>query len=90
MYTNATVDKVLEDAFVTIDREARIKKYVQFENEIKKDMPAVFLYTPNFIYLVSPDLMGLSMDHITFPSNRFLNVYSWYTEKYNVWRIFAK
>ncbi len=90
MYTNANVDKILEDAFVTIDREARIKKYVQFENEIKKDMPAVFLYTPNFIYLVSPNLMGLSMDHITFPANRFLNVYSWYTEKYNVWRIFAK
>lgn len=90
LYTNAKVDKILEDAFVTINRESRIKKYVQFEDEIRKDMPAVFLYTPNFIYLVSKDLMGLSMDHITFPSNRFLDVYLWYTEKYNVWRIFAK
>lgn len=88
MYTNANVDKILEDAFVTINKDAREKKYIQFESEVKKDMPAVFLYSPNFIYLVSPDLMGLDMNHITFPSNRFLNVYEWYTEKYNVWKIF--
>ena len=41
MYTNANVDKILADASITIDEKARIKKYVQFENEIKKDMPAV-------------------------------------------------
>jgi peptide/nickel transport system substrate-binding protein len=89
MYTNATVDKILEDAFVTINKDSRVKKYIQFENEIKKDMPAVFLYTPNFIYIVPENLMGISMDNITFPSNRFSDVYLWYTEKYNVWKIFA-
>lgn len=89
MYANSNVDKILEDAFVTINKEARVKKYIQFENEIRKDMPAVFLYTPNFIYVVSPKLMGLSMDQITFPSNRFADVYLWYTNKYNVWKIFA-
>ncbi len=90
MYANATVDKILEDAFVTINKEARVKKYIQFETELKKDVPAVFLYTPNFIYLVSPKLLGLSLNNITFPSNRFANVYLWYTEKYNVWKIFAR
>ncbi len=90
MYTNANVDKILESAFVTIDRDARIKKYVQFEDEIRKDMPAVFLYTPKFIYIVSDNLNGLLMDHVTSPSNRFSNVYSWYTDKDNVWKIFAK
>lgn len=90
MYTNAKVDKILEDAFVTINRDSRIKKYIQFEDEIRKDMPAVFLYTPNFIYIVSNNLEGLTMDHITFPSNRFLGAYLWYTEKYNVWKIFVK
>src|SRR3989344_5780289 len=90
MYTNANVDKILENAFVTIDKEARIKKYAQFEDEIKKDMPAVFLYTPQFIYIVSNNLQGILMNHITSPANRFLDVYSWYTEKDNVWKIFAK
>ena len=90
MYTNAKVDKILEDAFITIDEQSRIKKYVQFEDEIKKDMPAVFLYSPNFIYVVSKDLKGLSMDHIISPKDRFGDVYTWYTQIENVWKIFAR
>jgi len=90
MYTNAKVDKILEDAFTTIDEQARIKKYAQFEDEIKKDMPAVFLYSPDFIYVVSRNLQGFSLDHIITSGDRFLNSYLWYTETDNVWKIFSK
>jgi len=90
MYTNTKVDKILEDASITVDEQSRIKKYAQFEAEIKKDMPAVFLYSPNFIYVVSDNLKGFSIDHIISPADRFLNVYSWYTETENVWKIFSK
>ena len=90
MYTNAKVDKILEDAAITIDEKSRIKKYAQFESEIKKDMPAVFLYSPNFIYVVSKNLQGLRLSHIISPADRFLNIYSWYTDTDKVWKIFAK
>lgn len=90
MYTNAKVDKILEDASTTIDENTRAKKYAQFEDEIRKDMPAVFLYSPNFIYVVSQKVKGLSIDQITFGSDRFSNVYSWYTKTEDVWKIFAK
>ncbi|KKS03919.1 MAG: Extracellular solute-binding protein family 5 [Candidatus Nomurabacteria bacterium GW2011_GWC2_41_8] len=90
MYTNAKVDKILEDAFITIDEQSRIKKYAQFESEIKKDMPVIFLYSPNFIYAVSGSLKGLSINRIISPADRFSNVYSWYTETENVWKIFSK
>lgn len=90
MYTNTKVDKILEDAFITTNEQARMKKYAQFEDEIKKDMPAVFLYSPNFIYVVSKNLQGLSIDHITSPSDRFLNSYLWYIKTDKVWKIFSK
>jgi peptide/nickel transport system substrate-binding protein len=90
MYANAKVDKILENASTTIDEQARIKEYAQFESEIKKDMPAVFLYSPDFIYVVSPNLRGLSIDRIISPADRFSNVYSWYTETENVWKIFSR
>ncbi|MFZ2072718.1 MAG: ABC transporter substrate-binding protein [Minisyncoccia bacterium] len=90
MYTNAKVDKILEDASITINEKSRIKKYAQFEDEIKKDMPAVFLYSPNFIYVVSKNLQGLDINHIISPSDRFLNSYLWYAETDNVWKIFSK
>ena len=88
MYTNAKVDKILEDAFVTMDEAARIKKYAEFEDEIKKDRPAVFLFSPDFIYIVSKNIQGFSMDHIIIPADRFLNSYLWYTKIDNVWKIF--
>jgi peptide/nickel transport system substrate-binding protein len=90
MYTNAKVDKILEDAFVTVDEQARIKKYSQFEDEIKKDMPAVFLYSPNFIYVVAKNLQGIEINHITSPQDRFLSKYKWYTDTDHVWKIFTK
>ena len=90
LYTNAKVDKILEDASITVDEQARVKKYIQFEDEIKKDMPAVFLYSPNFIYVISKNLEGLKMNHLTSPTDRFSNVYSWYTQTDNVWKIFVK
>jgi peptide/nickel transport system substrate-binding protein len=88
MYTNAKVDKILEDASTTTDEAARIKKYAQFESEIERDMPAIFLYSPDFIYIISKDLKGISIDHIISPSDRFLNLYSWYLQTDNVWEIF--
>ncbi len=90
MYTNAKVDKILETAFVVINKNERLSKYVQFEEEIRKDMPAVFLYTPEFVYVVEENLKGTEMDYITSPSNRFGDVYKWYTEEDSVWKIFAK
>lgn len=90
MYTNNKVDQILENAFITSDEETRIKKYAQFEDEIKKDMPAVFLYSPNFIYVVSKNLHGLSLENINAPANRFLSSYLWYKKTDNIWKVFSK
>ncbi len=90
MYTNANVDKILEDAFVTVDEQSRIKKYMQFESTVVKDMPAVFLYSPNFIYVVPKNLTGALASHIISPADRYLDIYSWYTQTQNVWKIFVK
>ncbi len=89
MYANPKVDKILEDAFVATKKEDRVKKYAQFEEEIRKDMPAVFVYSPSFIYVVSKDLHGFTLDHITSPSDRFGSSYLWYTRVDHVWKIFA-
>ena len=88
MYTNAKVDKILEDAYIDLKEESRIKKYMQFEDEIKKDMPAVFLYSPDFIYTVSKNLKEFKTDHIISLSDRYLNAYLWYTQTENVWKVF--
>ncbi len=90
MYTNAKVDKLLEDARKTLDTSSRITKYKAFSDEIKKDIPAVFLYSPEFIYIVPGKIQGFSLGIITLPYERFLNVGNWYVETNNLWKIFIK
>lgn len=90
MYTNTKVDKILQDAAVTVDTQSRIDKYTQFSDEIKKDMPAVFLYSPDFIYTVSKNLNNFKVDNIISPEDRYLNAYLWYTETDNVWKVFTR
>lgn len=88
LYTSARVDKILEDIFSTANREELGEKYAEFESEIKKDTPAVFLYSPSFIYVVDPRVKGISLDRISSPSARFANIYAWYIETDSIWRIF--
>ncbi len=88
-YANISSDKLLESVRTISDESERIKKYKAFLKEIDNDRPAVFLYSPEFIYIVPKSLQGLSLEKITTPSERYLSVYTWYLETEKVWRIFA-
>ncbi|MDQ3245145.1 MAG: ABC transporter substrate-binding protein, partial [bacterium] len=89
MYTNVKVDKILEDAFTTIDETNRINKYSAFQEEIRKDVPAVFLYSPNLIYITKNNTQGINLNHVTSPKDRWNDVYLWYIDTDNVWKIFT-
>ena len=90
MYTNTKVDKLLEDARKTLDTSSRIAKYKTFSEEIQKDVPAIFLYSPEFIYITPGKIQGFSLSAITLPFERFLNINNWYIETNNLWKIFYK
>lgn len=87
-YTNQRVDKILDDARTETDHAKRVTYYASFENEIAKDVPAVFIYAPEFLYVVPEKMQGLELGSITIPSERFLNVYKWYINTDGVWKIF--
>lgn len=88
MYTNSKVDKLLEDARKTQDINTRTEKYIAFEEELKKDVPAIFLYSPSFTYIIPNKIKGLEINTITMPFERFLNINKWYIETNNLWKIF--
>jgi len=45
-YSNAKIDKLLEDGRAEIDKEERLKIYVDFQKRLVDDVPAIFLYYP--------------------------------------------
>lgn len=89
MYANTQVDSLLSQARTTTDEKAREKLYAQFAQIIAKDRPAVFLFSPEFIYIVPQNLHGVSLGALTMPGERFLDVYQWYTDTERVWSVFA-
>lgn len=89
LYANSKADKLLEDARKIEDKSERMEKYKQFEDEIAKDIPAVFLYSPDFIYVIPDKINGYSIGQVITPADRFLNINEWYIDTEKVWKIFA-
>jgi len=91
LYTNIKVDKLLEQARTISDEDERRKKYEEFQREVAKDMPAIFLFSPKFIYLLPKYLKGIEkIESITVPAERFSQIHKWYIKTDKVWKIFAK
>lgn len=89
MYANATADRVLAQLRQTNDEQKRVSLYQQFAAELIKDVPAVFLYAPDFVYIVPKDLAGVDLGFIETPSDRFLSIAGWHKETDQVWPPFA-
>jgi len=88
LYTNITVDKLLEDARETFDTRERKLKYEAFQEELLKDIPAVFIYSPYFIHILPKDLKGLTQNSLIISSDRFSQIYNWHIKTKKIWKIF--
>jgi len=78
LYSNKRVDGLLESARQTLPTKSKIEKYEEFQNIIMNEAPAIFLYSPNYIYAVSDKVKGLETQAINTPSQRFENINHWY------------
>ncbi|MBI4099153.1 hypothetical protein HY442_01325, partial [Candidatus Parcubacteria bacterium] len=78
LYDNRAADKLLEEARQTLDGEARRAKYEEFSKLVIEDIPALFLYSPTYLYPVSNRIKGISAQLVTVPSKRFAHVEEWY------------
>ncbi len=90
LYANITTDKLLQQARETTNTKERSAKYEQFKKEIGKDVPAIFLYYPDFIYVLPERIKGVTLSSATIPSERFLHTSKWYIKTNKVWKIFVK
>ncbi len=89
-YTSIESDSALEAARNSIDMEEKLPLLQKFEKEVINDVPAVFLYSPDFIYIVPQIVQAQYPQIIVTPSDRYFEVYNWYIETETVWKIFAR
>jgi len=88
LYANISADKSIEEARTSIESEVREEKLLEFLTEIENDKPAVFTFSPDFLYIVSEKVGSVNLSRLTIPSERFSNVWQWYIETNKVWKIF--
>jgi len=90
LYANITADKLLEKGRTELDPEKRALLYRDFEKEVKKDTPAIFLYSPDFLYVLPNKVNGVRLGSFTTSGDRYLNVHEWYIKTDRVWSFLSK
>jgi len=80
LYSNETADKLLQEARQTVDPIERSRKYDDFQRILLEDAPAVFLYSPSYVYAPNKKVKGIDLKLISIPSDRFNNIGHWYIE----------
>ncbi|HTK33495.1 MAG TPA: ABC transporter substrate-binding protein [Candidatus Paceibacterota bacterium] len=88
LYANSKVDTVLTDIRATASTTVMMNDYSKLDQLIRADLPALFLYSPDFIYAVPKTLQGVRLDSITVPGDHWNSVTDWYIETEKVWNIF--
>ena len=80
LYNNKKVNKILEDARLISDPAKRASKLEEFQNLVLGDAPAVFLYSPNYIYVVKNNIKNINLTQLNISSARYSKINEWYIE----------
>jgi ABC-type transport system substrate-binding protein len=84
-YDNKQADQLLEDNRRMLDEAERKSKLEEFQDILTEDIPAIFLYNPDYIYIVADEIKGINKEIITEPSRRFMNINEWYIRTKRIW-----
>lgn len=88
LYANISADRLLQEARTTSDLAEKTEALQAFEEEVADDIPAVFIYSPDFIYVVPKHVQGVNLGPLTTSGERFLSVHEWYIETERIWPLF--
>ena len=89
LYANSQADKYLDNARSASDPEVMAENYRAFAKALEADVPAIFLYTPSFLYIVPEKVKNVNLDSLIVSQDRFLGIANWYIETDKVWKIFT-
>lgn len=81
LYQDSGTDALLEEYRRTFDTSARAGLLGQISNRISAEVPAVFLYSPDYVFITTPNLRGIDDGRIINTSDdRFADVAEWFVK----------
>ncbi|MDD3862085.1 MAG: ABC transporter substrate-binding protein [Candidatus Gracilibacteria bacterium] len=76
-YKSFQADTLIENIRSTFDESEKTAKLKELAEQIRKDVPAIFLYRPKYFYAIDGKIEGLSMENVVFPSDRYDRLGIW-------------
>lgn len=86
LFNDKTADTLLESIRQNLDEGARLQDLSKLQKIIHDAQPAIFLFSPQYIYVTSKNLGGFSAKSIVVPANRFEKVYEWYLKTARIFK----
>ncbi|MFA6495360.1 MAG: peptide ABC transporter substrate-binding protein [Candidatus Paceibacterota bacterium] len=80
LYQNTSVDKAITALRATDNQNSIATTLDTLENTIAKDLPAIFLVSPDYLYITTERTPGITVPFIALPVDRLATIASWYTE----------
>ena len=85
-YENKSVDALLESVRREFGTDARRNMLSSIQEKITADAPAVFLFSPSYLYAGPRTLGGFDERFMESPSRRFENIEEWYLKTARVFK----
>jgi peptide/nickel transport system substrate-binding protein len=86
LFGDSDTDKLIENGRIEFDTTKRTQFYKDFQEKLLAEIPAVFLYSPDYVYPVNKRVQGLTVKNLILPSERFSNIEKWYIETTRIWK----
>jgi len=80
LYENPTADKLISTAMEDFDNNSRSQKYRQIVNLITEDLPAIFLFSPDFLFGAKENVKGIDIKILDNSSSLFSQATNWYID----------
>lgn len=78
LYDNKSADALLEKIRESLNENERVESLKNFQKVLTDDIPAIFLYSPRYLYAVNNSVKNISTTHISTPARRFTGIETWY------------
>ncbi|MGB0757405.1 MAG: ABC transporter substrate-binding protein [Patescibacteria group bacterium] len=84
-FADTKADSLLEEARKTANEEKRSGLYKEFQNILIENVPAIFLYTPQYTYPVHSRIKGIEQQRINTAADRYNDIHNWYIRTERQW-----
>ncbi len=85
-YVSFKADSLLETVRNTTQDTERQEALKGLRDILKDDAPAIFLYSPVYVFAHYRDVLGIELGSLSLHSDRFLTLYKWYVKQERIFK----